>query len=161
VVNLIYYYNKRGEFQLNTTYLAVGLFILVLVIILLNFSFRKKNTAEPTKKNRRNAFRLSLWEHECTFIVPASPDSVLFGTIRDISISGMRLITYEDLTDVDEIKVFFELGEDFSFVGKIERRKRLKNGKYDFGVHFLGLDEKAEQKLFKILWDKSREKVVL
>ncbi len=146
---------------MDTTYFAVGLCILALVIILLSFSFRKKNTAKPPKNNRRNAFRLSLWEHECTFIVPASPDSVLFGTIRDISISGMRLITYEDLTDVEEIKVFFELGETFSFVGKIERRKRLENGLYDFGVHFLGLDTKTEQKLYKILWDKSREKVVL
>ena len=146
---------------MDTTYFAVGLCILALVIILLSFSFRKKNTARPPKKNRRNAFRLSLWEHECTFIVPASPDSVLFGTIRDISISGMRLITYEDLTDVEEIKVFFELGETFSFVGKIERRKRLENGLYDFGVHFLGLDTKTEQKLYKILWDKSREKVML
>lgn len=144
-----------------TTYFVVGLCVLVLVIILLSFTFRKKNTAEPRKKNRRNAFRLSLWEHECTFIVPASPDAVLFGTIRDISISGIRLITYEDLTGVDEIKVFFELGEPFSFAGKIERRKRLENGFYDFGVNFLSLDEKTEQKLFKILWDKSREKVVL
>lgn len=144
-----------------TTYFTVGLCILVLVIILLSFTFRKKNTAVRTNKNRRDAFRLSLWEHECTFIVPASPDNVLYGTIRDISISGIRLITYEDLTGVDEIKVFFELGEPFSFAGKIERRKRLENGLYDFGVHFLGLDEKTEQKLFKILWDKSREKVVL
>jgi c-di-GMP-binding flagellar brake protein YcgR len=146
---------------LYTTYFVVGLCVLVLVIILLSFTFRKKNNAEPRKKNRRNAFRLSLWEHECTFIVPASPDTVLFGTIRDISISGIRLITYEDLTGVDEIKVFFELGEPFSFAGKIERRKRLENGLYDFGVNFLSLDEKTEQKLYKILWDKSREKVVL
>ena len=115
----------------------------------------------PTRKNRRNAFRLSLWEHECTFTILSSPDKVLFGSIRDISLSGIRLITYEDLTDVDEIKVFFELGELFSLAGKIERRRRLENGLYDFGVHFIGLDDKTEQKLFKILWDKSREKVVL
>ncbi len=144
-----------------TNYIAVGLCILIVFIILLTFTFRKKKTDLPTRNNRRNAFRLSLWEHECTFIVPSSPETVLYGTIRDISISGIRLITYEDLTGVDEIKVFFDLEETFSLAGKIERRKRLDNGLYDFGVHFLGLDDKTEQKLFKILWDKSREKVVL
>lgn len=144
-----------------TTYVAVGLCVLIVFIILLSFRFRRKNNVEPTRKNRRNAFRLSLWEHECRFIVPSSPDTILYGTIRDVSVSGIRLITYEDLTGVDEINLFFELGEPFAFAGKIERRRRLDNGLYDFGVHFVGLDEKTEQKLFKILWDKSREKVVL
>ncbi|MEH7335178.1 PilZ domain-containing protein [Neobacillus drentensis] len=146
---------------MNTAYLAAAACGLIGLILLLRFSSRKKNKVVPRRENRRNAFRLSLWEHECTLTAPSSPGAVFHGTIRDISTTGIKLISYEDLTGIDEIKVHFELEEFFSLPGKIERRKRLDNGLYEFGVHFLNLDEKTEQKLFKILWDKSREKVVL
>ncbi|WP_066067166.1 PilZ domain-containing protein [Neobacillus soli] len=146
---------------MNTVYFAVALCVFIILIVLVRYFSRKRKIVAPTRNNRRNAFRLSLWEHECTFTVPSSPDAVFYGSIRDISISGMRLISYEDLSGVDELMVNFELGDYFSLAGKIERRKRLDNGLYDFGVHFLPLDEKTEQKLFKILWDKGREKVVL
>ncbi|EKN64729.1 hypothetical protein BABA_22613 [Neobacillus bataviensis LMG 21833] len=146
---------------MDTAYLAAAACALIVLIILVRLTTKKKKPAMPTRNNRRNAFRLSLWEHECTFTVSSSPDSILYGSIRDISISGLRLISYEDLTGVDDIFVNFDLGEHFSLPGKIERRRRLENGLYDFGVHFIALDEKTEQKLFKILWDKSREKVVL
>ncbi|MGG3466038.1 PilZ domain-containing protein [Neobacillus pocheonensis] len=146
---------------MNTAYLADAAFVLIGLILLFRFSTRKKNKILPKRENRRSAFRLSLWEHECTLTTASSPGTVLYGSIRDISLTGMKLISYEDLTNIDELTIHFELEEIFSLPGKIERRKRLANGIYEFGVHFIELDEKTEQKLFKILWDKSREKVVL
>ncbi|WP_180960442.1 PilZ domain-containing protein [Neobacillus cucumis] len=144
-----------------TTYLVVAVILFIVIISAVRFTARKKKTIVPSRDNRRTAFRLSLWEHECTLTAPSFPGKVFYGTIRDISISGVRLISYEDLTGVEDLRVHFELEEYFSLPGKIERRKKMDNGLYDFGIRFVRLDEKTEQKLFKILWDKSREKVVL
>lgn len=143
-------------------YLALAFFVLLVGILsfVVKSSSRKRTNAIPKRTNRRSSFRLSLWEKECSFRLPSTSDSIFFGTIRDISSTGMRLIAYEDLTGIDKIRVDFELQVSFSLLAKIERRKKLENGMYEFGVRFLFSNQETEQQLFKILWDKSKEKVM-
>lgn len=122
---------------------------------------RKRRKLHLQRKNKRKAFRLSFIDKECTIRPTASVEPTFDGFLRDISSSGMKVISYEDLVGLYKVNVIFELEEVFSINGVIKRKKPLKNDTFEYGIEFVSLDEDTEQRLFKILWDKSREKVII
>ncbi|WP_423799776.1 PilZ domain-containing protein [Neobacillus sp. SAB-20_R2A] len=150
---------------MSTSHIILGLCVVVVLVIILYAGrtfFQKEKHVVPKKTNRRTAFRLSLLDQDCWFYPASSGEPEYKGLIRDISITGMKLHSLVDIGKIDEITVEFAfLQESFTLTGQIRRRKILENDFYEYGVHFHPLDEKTEQKLFKVLWEKSKEKIVI
>lgn len=141
--------------------LAICMAVIFIILVLVKNISPKKTKTLPKKPNRRTAFRLSLLDQVCWFHDSASEEPVYKGSIRDISITGMKLHSNLELPDINEITVEFEMGEFFVLTGQIKRRKLLENDLFEYGIHFNPLDPKTEQTLFKVLWDKSKEKIVV
>lgn len=141
--------------------LAICMVAIVIILLLVKNISPTQTKVLPKKPNRRTAFRLSLLDHVCWFHDSKSEEPVYKGSIRDISITGMKLHSRVELPDINEITLEFEMSELFVLTGSIQRKKLLENDLFEYGIHFNPLDAKTEQKLFKVLWDKSKEKIVI
>jgi c-di-GMP-binding flagellar brake protein YcgR len=143
--------------QISWIIAIITLFIVTNITV---YGLMKKRRVEEVKKtfqtskNRRQAFRIHLTNHKCTYQFPAL-GLIETGKIRDISATGMRLVTYEDLPDSNlvEMRIFFTLdGIPFQLEGKIVRKRITPNRKYDYGIQFIHSDKKTKEQLFQQLW---------
>jgi c-di-GMP-binding flagellar brake protein YcgR len=141
--------------------LAICMVAIFIILYLVKNISPKQTKVLPKRPNRRSAFRLSLLDQACWFHDSNSEEPVYKGSIRDISITGMKLHSSVELPVINEISVEFDMSELFVLTGSIERRKLLDNDLFEYGIHFHQLDPKTEQRLFKVLWEKSKEKVVV
>lgn len=120
-----------------------------------------KNLENKLEVQESRAFRLRLFEHSCTFEFIEFGDPKLSrlkhrqgeGIIRDISSTGLQLITDLDLPVRKEITLqmtFAIEGEKFVLPGKLVRKEEgMKQLAY--GLEFISMSMKDQQRLIRVL----------
>lgn len=141
--------------------MVIIIFLIALAIFIIP-KIQKKEHASPSRRlsNKRTAFRLYLQDVPCQFHTLFSPEQHT-GSIRDLSVSGMRLETDNDsLTEKSVLLVEFQLGnESFSLECIVKRKHQIDSWTVQYGVKFVNVPIHVEERLYKQIWDISRKRV--
>lgn len=157
-----------------TIYVVIFVLVIIFFIIFFQKHIRIKKSqihalqheieelqAKLKKKERRNSFSLKLLEQTCTFEFINFGDKTLEklinkkgeGKIRDISLTGLKLICNYDLPVRKKVFLqlhFVLLKEEFLLKGKIVRKEEQMSD-IVYGIEFMEINTKDRNRLYRLI----------
>jgi c-di-GMP-binding flagellar brake protein YcgR len=121
----------------------------------------KKISTLSSKSEQREAFRVDILMEECVFDVVKIGNNSLDnslgkrGKVRDLSFSGMKLISDVDLPVREHVLIRLKISvkdEQFELLGVIKRKEEYDlRSKIVYGIEFKNVDEAHKTALYQLL----------
>jgi c-di-GMP-binding flagellar brake protein YcgR len=176
---LIMFYNFFEEYKMEEEFFLIFvtiMFILTTVFLLIIFFILSKNLKEKeseinvltkkistlsSKSEQREAFRVDILMEECVFDVVKIGKTSLDnnkgnkGKVRDLSFSGMKLISDVDLPAREHVLLSLKIivrDEQFELLGVIKRKEEYDlRSKIIYGIEFKNVDQTHKTALYQLL----------